>query len=196
MPAIDFSLLPTEAFFSARPLLTPIEKTLSTRLAPLPSVLERARCAVMFAERAAKAGEAWSAAYLRAALADMVSMEEVQTLDRPNRPALKVRGSKNPLVHLLALIRHLNIHVKSVATSTHAVPASFHDHHFEMEVHIIDNLDVVELQALRNGKHYSINDLNRMVEWFRTSQLHWGATYLVRIGVEAYATEIASHHGA
>jgi len=193
---MDFSLLPTESFFSGRPLLTPIDQTLDARLITLSSVRERAQSAVMFSEQAAKADENWTAAYLRAALADMVSMEEVQALDRPAHQPLKVKDSKNPLVHLLALIRHLNIHVKSVMTSTQAVSASFHDHNFEMNVHIVDNVNVGDLQALKNGRHYSFSDLSCMLDWFRASQMHWGAGYVVRVGAEAYASEIATHHGA
>lgn len=193
---MDFARLPNDDFFAARPLLASIDKSLECRLKPLPSVLERVRGAVMFSERASKAANDWpAAAYLRAALADLVSIEEVQQLDRPTSPPLKVRNCANPLVHLLALVRHLNIHVKSVMTIAREVPANLNGHEFDMKVCVISNLTVSDLQALKNGKYYSSAELKQMTDWFQATQLHWGAGYLLRIGAESFATEVAIHHG-
>ena len=191
---MDFALLPTDDFFAARSIFASIDKPLQARLSALPSVLERAQSSVMFAEQA-KHGDWVAAAYLRASLADFVSMEEIQTLDTTVHAPLKVRDSPNPLVHLLALIRHLNIHVKSVATSRRVVSASLEDRPFEMNVAVISNLALPDLQSLRNAKHYSPADLNGVVAWFSAAQLHWGAGYIFRVGAEAFASEIAHHHG-
>lgn len=193
---MDFALLPNDDFFAARPLLASIDKSLECRLNPLPSVLERVRGAVMFSETATKAGDDWpAAAYLRAGLADLVSIEEVQRLDRPTRAPLKVRNCANPLVHLLALVRHLNIHVKSVVAIARQVPAKFDGHEFDLKVCVISNLSVSDLQALKNGAYYSSAELQQMTDWFQAAQLHWGAGYLLRIGAESFATEVATHHG-
>lgn len=193
---MDFALLPDDDFFAARPLLTSIDKSLECRLTSLPSVLERVRGAVMFSESASRAGDDWpAAAYLRAGLTDLVSIEEVQQLDRPTSPPLKVRNCANPLVHLLALVRHLNIHVKSVVAIAREVPANFGGHEFDLKVCVISNLTVPDLQALKNGKYYSSAELQQMTDWFQAAQLHWGAGYLLRIGAENFATEVATHHG-
>lgn len=192
---MNFTLLPTDDFFVARSIFASIDKTLQARLTSLPSVLERAQSSVMFAEQA-KHGEHWvAAAYLRASLADFVSMEEIQTLDATAHTPLRIRHSSNPLVHLLALMRHLNIHVKSVATSQHTVSASVWDQPFEMDLSVISNLALPDLQGLRNAKYYSTADLNNVVAWFAAAQLHWGVGYIFRVGVEAFASEIAHHHG-
>lgn len=192
---MDFALLPNDQFFTARPLLASIDKSLECRLNALPSVLERVRGAVMFSENASKAGNDWpAAAYLRAGLADLVSIEDIQKLDRPTNPPLKVRNCANPLVHLLALVRHLNIHVKSVVASAHQAPANFGGQDFDLKVCVISNLTVSDLQTLNNGRHYAPAELQQMMDWFQAAQLHWGAGYLLRIGAEIYATEVATHH--
>lgn len=69
----------------------------------------------MFAAHASKQSEPWrAAAFLRAALAEFCSIEEMQELDRGKGPHFAVTASPNPLLHLLKLMRHMNIHVKSV----------------------------------------------------------------------------------
>jgi hypothetical protein len=193
---MDFALLPDDDFFAARPLLASINKPLECRLTSLPSVLERVRGAVMFSESASRAGDDWpAAAYLRAGLADLVSIEEVQQLDRPTSPPLKIRNCTNPLVHLLALVRHLNIHVKSVVAIAREVPANFGGHEFDLQVCVISNLTVSDFQDVRNVRYYSSAELQQMIDWFQVAQLHWGAGYLLRIGAESLAAEVATHHG-
>jgi hypothetical protein len=150
---------------------------------------------VWFSEKLLSAGEERASAYLRGALAELVSMEEVQALDRPGSVVLKTRDSQHPLLHLLALVRHLNVHVKSVKTGTHEVSAKFDEHEFELDIPVVANLSASDLLALRNGKHYTQVELERLVTWFNKAQLHWGAGYVVRVCAEAYAEEIAAHHG-
>lgn len=193
---MDFALLPDDDFFAARLLLASINKPLECRLTSLPSVLERVRGAVMFSESASRAGDDWpAAAYLRAGLADLVSIEEVQKLDRPTSPPLKIRNCTNPLVHLLALVRHLNIHVKSVVAIAREVSANFGGHEFDLKVCVISNLTVSDFQDVWNVQYYSSAELQRMIDWFQAAQLHWGAGYLLRIGAESFAAEVAAHHG-
>ena len=193
---MDFNLLPSNASFGARPIFASMDPSLKARLSALPSVLDRVQSSVMFAEEASKLGADWvGAAFLRASLADLVSMEETQELDGPRSSILKVRDAKNPLVHFLGLLRHLNIHVKSVSASALAIAASLDNQAFEMKASVITNVTAADLAALRNAKHYVPNDLSRMLTWFTTAQEHWGAGYVFRVGAEAFAAEIASHHG-
>lgn len=55
---MDFTILPNDDFFAARPLLASLDKSLERRLHQLPSVFERVRSAAMFSERASQTGGA------------------------------------------------------------------------------------------------------------------------------------------
>ena len=89
----------------------------------------------------------------------------------------------------------MNIYVKSAITVAREVPANFDGHAFDLKICVISNLTLSELQSLRNGKYYSSAELQQMTDWFQAAQLHWGAGYLLRIGAESFATEVAAHHG-
>jgi hypothetical protein len=193
---LDFSALPLKEFFSTRSIFTKLSDPIEARLSRLPLTLERTRSAVMFAEMATRKTEEWiAAAYLRAALTEFCSMEEVLKNEFPNGSPYSLVRSSNPLLHLLELIRHLNIHVRSVKAERLALPVTMGEHTFDLDVYIVSDLDPADLATLRNGKHYSSQDLSKMVDWFVKSQHYWGAGYIIRVGVEAFAEEIATHSG-
>lgn len=177
-------------------MIITLPESLEARLTALPQVYERVLSAVMFAELSSKQNEQWRAsAFLRAALADYCSIEEMQKLDKPSSTHLKFANLNNPLLHLLKLMRHLSIHVKAVQSVEHSVPVTYADHAFDLNVVAISNLNAMDLIALNNGKHYNQNDIEKAVAWFHEAQLHWGAGYIVRIGTESLATLICSHYG-
>lgn len=193
---LQFSQLPPDSAFVTRPILIGLPKDLSARMAPLPQALERAESAVMFAGQSVKQSEPWrAAAFLRAALADYCAMEDVQTMDRPGTEALKIRATVSPLLHLLGLLRHLNIHVKTVHAERHTVSATIDTHTFDLQVFVVTNLDASDLAALKNGKHYNLADLQQSVSWFNSKQNHWGAGDLISIGAQLFARQICQHHG-
>jgi len=194
--SLNFATLPSEQFFTARSILIGLPEPLESRLMSLPLTLDRVRSAIMFAELSAKQIETWRAsAYLRAALAEFCSIEDVQKVDKPGADHLTLRNSDNPLLHLLTLARHLSIHVKSVKTSRQKVSTSFDNQSFDLDVYIMSDLNAVDLSKLRNGKSYALTDLHKTVEWFSAAQLHWGAGYLIRIGVETFANKLCDHYG-
>ena len=194
--SLDFAALPRESFFDSRSLLIILPKQIEERLASLPQTVERVCSAAMFAELSAKQTEPWlAAAFLRAALADYCSIEEVQKADKPSAKHLRVKDSVNPLLHLLKLMRHLNIHVKTVQAERRSIPVSFGDQTFDMDVYVISNLEAADLAVLKNGKRYATHDIDVMVDWFSKAQLHWGAGYVVRVGIESLAQELCSHYG-
>ena len=196
MPRIlNFSEFPADSAFEARSLLLGVPKDMEVRLLPLPQILERVRSASYLAELSSKQDESWlAAAYLRAALADYCSIEEMQKIDRPSTVHINLATVTNPLLHLLELMRHLNIHVKSSQAERVAVAAKFDSHPFDLPIQVVSNLEAQDLIALRNGKHYAPSDLRQMVTWFNKAQLHWGAGYVVRLGVEAFAELICIHN--
>lgn len=149
----------------------------------------------MFAGQAPKHDEPWrAAAFLRAALAEYCSIEEVQKADRPSGH-FKLSTSTNPLLHLLELMRHLNIHVKTVQTTSHSINVQFGQHTSDMNVYIVTDLAATDLAQLKNGKHYALADLGRSVDWFNSQQLHWGAGDLITQGTTLFAASLCTHYG-
>lgn len=193
--SLDFSLLPDISFFESRPIRIMLPDDLEMKLAVLPQTLERVQGAVMFAGQSTKQSEPWrSAAFLRAALADYCSIEEMQKIDSSTSTHLQLEDMKNPLLHLLELMRHLNIHIKTIRAVPHSVSATWGDQATDLDVFVISNLDANDLAALRNGKHYALPDLQKAVIWFQEAQLHWGAGYLVRVGAESFAHALYAHY--
>lgn len=193
---LDFTKLPTDAAFTSRSMWATLPQPLEARLATLPHTLERLQAAVMFAEQSARQSEPRrAAAFLRAALAEFRSMEDMQEVDKPSSTCLDLINLNDPLLHLLKLLRDLNIHEKTVKTIPHSVPASFDNQSFSLNVFVISNLRPTDFAALKNRRHYSSSDLQAMITWFEKAQLHWGAGYIVRLGAESLGEAICKHYG-
>ena len=193
---LDFSLVADTG--------TPMEysEELRSRLTTMPETLERANSAVMFAQQAAKQSEPWiSAAFLRASLADLCAMEEMQKFDRPTSLPVKVADERNPLLHLLVLLRLLNIHVKAMAVapehsviSFNGMPLALDDQPLTWSVLVVTNLSSSDLAALRDGAKYDLSDLERCVTWFSDRQRSGGVGGLVVQGVAIFAKQLCDRH--
>lgn len=191
---LDFSRLPGDEAFERRSILIGPSDELRSRLVSMPQTLERVESAIMFAGQFSKQSEPWrAAAFLRAALAEFCSVEEVQKVDRPKESYFAIKTSTNPLLHVLELMRHLNIHVKSVKVKSHKFGVTFGGVEADLETFIVSNLSARDLMSLRNGKRYSISDLDRCVDWFEARQTEWGAGDLVRMGTAILATQVCEH---
>ena len=160
----------------------------------MPQTLERVEGAVWLAAQSSKQSDPrHAAALLRASLADYCSIEEMQKLDRPGKASFAIRDSRNPLLHLLELLRHLSIHIKTVETSVRAINISIGKFESDINVNVISNLDADDLANLRNGKHYSRADIERCVAWFKQRQTDWGAGDLISLGAMELGAEVCTH---
>ena len=194
--SLDFSVLPGDAAFERRSILIGPSTQLRERLASLPQTLERVESVVWLAAQSSKQSEPWhAAALLRASLADYCAIEEMQKLDRPREASFRIRDSRNPLLHLLELLRHLNFHVRTVETSAHPINITFGNHESNMNVYVISNLDADDLAKLKNGKYYSKADIEQSLAWFKRQQTNWGAGDLVSLGALQLAADICVYYG-
>lgn len=161
----------------------------------MPQTIERVQSSIMFASQSSRQGETWrAAAFLRAALVDYCSIEEMQKMDRPNHTHFKLAASVNPLLHILELLRHLNVHVKTVQTMQHSIPVQLEEITSNMNVHIISNLNTSDLAALKNGKYYNKTDIDRIVNWFKKKEIIWGTGDLISLGTTLLAEALCSHY--
>lgn len=192
---LDFKLLPNSQFFDVRPMYIGLRTDIQDKLKSFPNTLNRVRSSVMFAELASKQLENWTAeAFFRASLAEYCAIEEMLKLDNLKGTNFSIKLSKNPLLHLLSLMRHQNIHVKSIVTSRQEVSAKYGNQDTILNELVISNLDFNELKSLRNGQYYSTQDLCDIVNWFNSYQNHWGAGYLIHVGIEILAVEICDYY--
>ncbi|MBD1925984.1 hypothetical protein H6F74_06760 [Trichocoleus sp. FACHB-90] len=113
---LDFSLLP-DLKYSV--WLYTLGNEIENSLRALPKTLGRAEAAMFFVYQLACSDDSGprKEAYLRAALAEFVSMEEMLARDLANlgksEPILKCIDTKDPLIHIAKALRNLEIHLQS-----------------------------------------------------------------------------------
>lgn len=194
---LDFSILADESS------IPDYSDELISRLEPMPETIARARSAAMFAQQAEKQATPWlAAAFVRAALAELCSMEEMQNVDKPGATSVKIADQRNPLLHLLVLLRHLNVHVKAVSVTCESSPIlldglqiCFNGQPLMWSVLVVTDLSSSDLAALNNGKHYSAKDLDECVAWFERRQQSCGVGKIIAQGIAAFAMQLCIQHG-
>jgi hypothetical protein len=150
--------------------------------------------------------------YLRAALAELVSVEDtLYRLQRRNELPGGVRRlnhSSNPLLHIVRELRNLEIHLRSSTLDSEkrellwghvdrpedATPVSW-------TIWWLDDLDLQAFEALYNFKRYDRAAFAKALAWFDEAQRQWGISELVLRAIKEYARELyesyvgAANHG-
>ena len=209
---IDFSLLPD---LSSSKIRYALDENTVASLSKLPLLLERAENAVRFCWFIVSVDVVLSLnepeitrlrqGFLRAALAEFVSMKEVlkQEMDGLNiqREIIGITSSKNPLLHVIHELRNFEIHLHSGELNPNKVSAIFNRktepeiwHDIELPIWMIDELTIDEFSKLRNAKYYNQSDLENMVKWFNSAQRKWGVHYLVFLAVEYFCNEVILYY--
>jgi hypothetical protein len=202
IPALDFALLPSVQGMSLLSgLNSKIDREMQGR-GIFPETLNRARGAVMLFHKVHGPEEPWkNESYIRGGLCEFYSMDE--TLARDLRSAAKevhqIRDSRNPLLHLMALMRNINVHAATLATSAHDSQILFGPEEprrlTTINVAIITDLTFEKLLRKREIRNaYSSQDLNMVVGWFNDKQRVFGVSHLLAEGVEAYCQELLAHY--
>lgn len=127
--------------------------------------------------------------FLRAALSELVSIEEVIKKDLPISK-YKLGQDGNPLLILLRELRHYNVHMDTSKVNAKKVIVTYKDRTFENDICVIDNLSSVELCKLRNFKNTDPKQVEKLIEWFDVLQNHIGIPYVIKMAVELCAKEI------
>ena len=163
-------------------------------------VYERSQAALMFVCQANKGNEPWrNAAYLRAGLNEFYSLEDAARRDcKINRlhgkPAM-IRESNNPLVHLMYLLRHINVHAQISNTRVHntSVISNLGESPEEIEwkAVILDKPTLEQVLHCKEAKkHYYPVELKRATKWVDENQYIFGIGEVFRRGVSAYCREL------
>ena len=196
--SIDMSLVPDLSWGHLKIRLDP---ELQERLSPFSETLDRANGAFWFTHKInwkdtdTKRRES----YLRAGLAEYVSMEDTLPRDleknRISKPAVKIRDFQDPELHIIRELRNIEIHLRTSTLSSDELPAVAGDIRFNNRIWLIDDLQFDQVVSdLKNAKYYSEKDLRMLIEWFNDAQKRMGVEELIRRAVTTFARHIANEY--
>lgn len=202
---LDFSLLPELDYAGILTTLNEDIEAMFLKIGVLQETLNRAKGALMLFSKAFHAnGEAWKdEAYIRAGLNEFYSIE--QALIREHKlaklpgPPLEINISSNPLLHLMRLMRNLDVHTESAPLINYDTTVTIHFNDPPKEwtytTVIIKDLTIDRLCQKRGvKKNYEIDQLDKVVQWFLENQKNFGVSQVFRKGTEAYCLEFLSRY--
>ena len=142
--------------------------------------------------------------FLRAALSEYASMEDAAICDfRQNRlgAPLKMRETGDPRIHVIRLLRHSNVHLKSTGLEVASRDAYWEgpDGRQDFKYKWLYARDLGQMiRATRDANKYTPESLARMIEWLESEQMEWGIGHAVLRTAELYAKtllgNLASSH--
>ena len=163
-------------------------------------VYERSQSALMFICGTNAEDEAWrNAARLRAGLNEFYSLEDAAKRDCKRNcikeKPVKIHDSKNPLVHLMYLLRHVNVHAQVSNTRVHQTSVistlGGDAHKIDLGALILDAPTIDQVQRCNEARDfYNSADLARATKWIDEVQYVFGIGEVFRRGVSAYCREI------
>ena len=208
---LDFTLLPDMSRGSVR---TASGENTSRKLSVLTQTFDRAQSAMQLAYYLNSVETFFSHAdsklresFLRASLAEFVSMEEtlIRDLKRngiTNKSIIKATDSANPLLHIVRELRNLEIHLHS--SSIHTSRTKFYlphqtepdkDLEIDLDIWFIGDISITDFKHLRNSKRYNNNDIVDMLNWFNKSQKIYGIHEILRMAIQEYSELIITFYG-
>lgn len=144
--------------------------------------------------------------FIRAALAELVSAEEVLRLDlqstgRKGAKIFRMNDSLQPHLHIVRELRHheLHLHHNKVAKFERnllwgrldkpelATPIT-------VSLWVLEGLTFKSFSALNNAKNYNASDLRAMIDWFNKTQTEWGVNEILLCAVNNYVEELCAFY--
>lgn len=202
--SLDFDNLPVvdrgRAFFR-------VQRELSQDLRRMPRVFERVENAFRFLYWSMQdadslrcpdeAGPAFRDGCVRAALTEVVSIEDMQAHDFReigiHVSQLKLNDGSSPSWHLVRELRNLQTHLRQ-DTMSHTPKDVFWGHldkptetwPLTINIFILQGIDERAFQSLQNAKRYSSDEIVRMIQWFNKAQGEWGVQEVLACVIEDY----------
>lgn len=167
---------------------------------PLPEVYERSQAALMFMCGIAEDKEPWrNSGFLRAGLNEFYSIEDAARRDcKRSLPSItppRICESRNPLIHVMYLLRHVNVHAEVSRTRVHqtSVRHTYQGESKEMDWNsvVLDGPTLDQLQKCNEARrYYSAGDLARAAAWLDDVQHTFGIGEVFRRGLSAYCRDL------
>jgi hypothetical protein len=205
---LDFELLPE--ILDHSPWVYQLAEEKAKAIGLLEAVFQRVEGALFFAAKFHGEAHEWhKLALLRASFSEFASIEEVLPDDLQRAgisvPPFSIGRTANPLFHLLKQLRNYNMHIASSTvgeTEPRKVRFGKHDPldakstiEYDDTEPVVENLNLVEFNRLRESARYSEDDKQRMLEWFNNAQRKWGVNHLVYLAVNQYCDLLISRYG-
>ncbi len=197
---LDFSLLPVIEYAG---MIVRLDREVDERLCAdenLSEFYDRARSALMFFFLAKEDSERWrNDAMLRAGLNELYAMEDAarrvfKLAGRSAKPPT-LAGSSNPLVHLMYMLRHLNVHTKPTPSRIENVTVIFRPNTDAQEMTfgsvMLDEMTTSDIRISKEiQKCYRVEDIERILGWLMESQRAFGIAEVFQRGLHAYCSEV------
>lgn len=160
------------------------------RIATLPVTAARLDMALTFGAQIGKSDKAGpddirrSEGYMRASLAELVSVEDSLAWERPDKK-FRLWMSSNPLLHALRELRNMNVHLQPSAFKTNEISVQLRAEGSEpinIEIFTLRDFTAERFKQLKNAKHYTEQQINDLVTWFNAFHERWGITDAIHQG--------------
>lgn len=198
--SLDFALLPIIEYAG---IIVRLDNDVEERLRSDENFREfydRARSALMFFFTPKEDSDTWrNDAMLRAGLNELYGMEDAarrgfKLAGRLVKPPT-LAGSSNPLIHLMFMLRHLNVHTEPTPSRIGEVSVIFRSKTNPQEMSygsvMLDEMttsDIRRSNEIRN--RYRVTDIERIVLWLMESQQIFGIAEVFQRGLHAYCREV------
>ena len=132
--------------------------------------------------------------YLRASVADFISIEDLLRAMYPNYTVeYSLLKSTNPLFHFIKQLRNYNIHLSTTSISSRNISISFASdksgNAHKIDAYYIDNLDINEflkLDCFVKHHNYTEDQFSKIIDLFRVEQSKFGVGDLLIRGILEY----------
>jgi hypothetical protein len=143
--------------------------------------------------------------FLRAALAELVSVEEVCTIDladlgRSDR-VLRMNDTPLPHLHLIRELRNHELHLHHNRLSGFSRDRLWGDitkpedaRPLTVSLWVLEGVTSESVGKLKNAKRYSVNEIRAMVEWFNDTQAEWGVHEILLRAANGYAEALCAEY--
>jgi len=120
--------------------------------------------------------ESVRAAYFRAALAEIVRVEDFSKI---YGRSFALKQTRDPLLHVIKLLRNYEVHIGAFAISPGSVQVRWGDMEGTYESFIVSNLSAPELRKLDSAAGYSDAQLEELLALFNEHQRKFGVVQLL-----------------
>mgnify|MGYP001201243798 CR=1 FL=1 len=189
--SLDFNQLPHLSHYTA---IFELPVSIASVLQHYPNTYDRALGALYFTLQIGKESTSTiklRESYMRAAIAEYVSMEETIDVDAKKTDFYKIVNSKNPLLHIVKQLRNMQIHILTSKLESTTESVTYCGHEFEMQFWSVQAITPNDFDKLRYKDRYMLVDKVKMIEWFNKNQLEWGIQEIILQAILSYARELA-----
>lgn len=200
---LDFAQAPD---LSARPIIDALDPYVIGPMEVIPETLARAQMSLRFpvygldiaAVRHLTEPDALAVleGFLRAALAEFVSMEETLKSELKLNSARRLYDYPNPLLHIMRELRNIEIHQRTGKLAQRSRDAVFSNTNDQITINIytIDPITPQQFRNTKNAQYYDDSDIDALVAWFNNAQEQWGVAYLLVKAVNTFCNHIVEDY--